>query len=104
MPRPTDVSRETLEVEVARALAHCAPVLRSVVLGERYIGNVLLEGFSVRIQPTGYLVVFRGVDLEATRPVVAFGFGSTLTDALRNVGIAIGKRQWKADNYRKSLG
>lgn len=61
---------------------------------------VLLESVKVSRTGTSWLCVGSGRDLSTMGPVVVFGSGERLWEALRNLSLAMAKRQWKRDRYR----
>jgi hypothetical protein len=70
------------------------------MVGKRQVGDVIIEGFSVRCAAGLAFVVVRGLDTQSMTCVVAFGRGESVRDALRNVTAAITKGQWKRDKFK----
>lgn len=88
------------DLAFAKLVGHYFTWLGRALAGDTVAGEVRLEGFSVRFDPSGVLVIVRGLALGDVRYVVAFGRGEGLYEALRNVTTAIRKGQWKPDKYR----
>lgn len=61
--------------------------------------SYLFTGLSLRRKPPDWLVVVRADEITSLRAVVCFGSGGTITDALRNVSLAIAKQQWRVDKF-----
>lgn len=58
-----------------------------------------IESITVRRRSGDWLVIVRATDLPSFRPMVCFGSGVQLFDAIRNVSVAVAKAQWKPDKF-----
>jgi hypothetical protein len=69
----------------------------------RQVGDVIIEGFSVRCDAGAFFIVVRGLRVSDMEKVVAFGRGEVAREAFRNVTTAIAKQQWKQDKFKKFI-
>jgi len=69
------------------------------LLGRRQLGDVIVDGVSLRQDGVFASVVVRGLRVTDMHRVVAFGRALHFQAALRNVTLAIERGQWRRDKY-----
>lgn len=99
MPKHHDTAKESLSVRAQRVLNAISPALYHFAV--RGSEEYLFDGLSIRRQGADWLCVARATALPSLRAVVCFGAGADLLTALRNLGLAIGKGQWRNDKFQK---
>ena len=84
-------------VEFELAWKHYVPALWKFIF--RGSDTHIFTGLSLRKRGADWLVIVRADEIVSFRAVVAFGSGAALTDALRNVSLAVSKGQFRVDKY-----
>jgi len=87
------------DIAVAIAVKKWWPWLSDLLCKKYSVEDVHIVGFVARQDGPTWIMIVRGFNTVTWSKVVCFGSGEGLYEAMRNVSLAVAKRQWRKDKY-----